>query len=126
VRRREARTIRSSERFDRAEWADDVGAPFPPEAQPGVDRRQRPRASQGERIPVATNFMRIDCSGMRCPQPVLKLAVETAETPAGTVVEIVGDCPTFEKDIRTFCERRKKTLLSVRPDGQRVVIQIQY
>ena len=35
--------------------------------------------------------MRIDCTGMRCPQPVLKLAVETAETPAGTVVEIVGD-----------------------------------
>src|SRR5512139_2749496 len=75
---------------------------------------------------VAQNFFRIDCSGMRCPQPVLKLAVETAETTAGTVVEIVGDCPTFEKDIRTFCERRKKTLLSVRPDGQKVVIQIQY
>ena len=72
------------------------------------------------------NVMRIDCSGMRCPQPVLKLAVETAETPAGTVVEIVGDCPTFEKDIRTFCDRRKKTLLSVRGDGAKVVIQIQY
>jgi tRNA 2-thiouridine synthesizing protein A len=81
--------------------------------------------SQGAReVPV--NLMRIDCSGMRCPQPVLKLAVETAETPAGTVVEIVGDCPTFEKDIRTFCDRRKKTLLSVRGDGAKVVIQIQY
>jgi len=68
--------------------------------------------------------MRIDCSGMPCPQPVLKLAVETAETPAGTVVEIVGDCPTFEKDVRTFCDRRKKALLSVRPDGVRTVIRI--
>ena len=75
---------------------------------------------------VSVNLMRIDCSGMRCPQPVLKLAVETAETPAGTVVEIIGDCPTFEKDIRTFCDRRKKTLLSVRGDGVRMVIQIQY
>jgi tRNA 2-thiouridine synthesizing protein A len=93
----------------------------PPETGPGADR-----ASPRRTHPVASNFMRIDCSGMRCPQPVLKLAVETAETPAGTVVEIVGDCPTFEKDIRTFCERRKKTLLSIRPDGQRVVIQIQY
>jgi tRNA 2-thiouridine synthesizing protein A len=72
------------------------------------------------------NLMKIDCAGMRCPQPVLKLAVETAETPAGTVVEIAGDCPTFEKDIRTFCERRKKTLLSVRADGVKTVIQIQY
>jgi tRNA 2-thiouridine synthesizing protein A len=41
-------------------------------------------------------------------------------------VEIVGDCPTFEKDIRTFCDRRKKTLLSVRGDGVKTVIQIQY
>jgi tRNA 2-thiouridine synthesizing protein A len=72
------------------------------------------------------DLLRIDCSGMRCPQPVLKLAVETAETSEGTVVEIVGDCPTFEKDIRTFCERRKKTLLSVRRDGAKTVIQIQY
>jgi tRNA 2-thiouridine synthesizing protein A len=75
---------------------------------------------------VATNSTKIDCSGMRCPQPVLKLAVETAETPAGTVVEITGDCPTFEKDIRTFCERRKKTLLSVRGDGLKTVMLIQY
>jgi tRNA 2-thiouridine synthesizing protein A len=72
------------------------------------------------------NVMKIDCSGMRCPQPVLKLAVETAETPAGTVVEITGDCPTFEKDIRTFCERRRKTLLAVRAEGAKMLIQIQY
>lgn len=72
------------------------------------------------------DLVQIDCTGMRCPQPVLKLAVETADTPAGTVVEIVGDCPTFEKDIRTFCDRRRKTLLSVRPEGARTRIQIQY
>jgi tRNA 2-thiouridine synthesizing protein A len=79
---------------------------------------------EGERS--VNNAVRIDCSGMRCPQPVLKLAVETADTPVGTVVEIIGDCPTFEKDIRTFCDRRRKTLLSVRPDGPKMVIQIQY
>jgi tRNA 2-thiouridine synthesizing protein A len=71
-------------------------------------------------------LVQIDCTGMRCPQPVLKLAVETADTPAGTVVEIVGDCPTFEKDIRTFCDRRRKTLLSVRPEGASTRIKIQY
>jgi tRNA 2-thiouridine synthesizing protein A len=79
---------------------------------------------QGER-PVK-EMIRLDCSGMRCPQPVLKLAVETADTPSGTVVEIVGDCPTFEKDIRTFCDRRRKTLISIRPEGAKTLIQIQY
>lgn len=70
--------------------------------------------------------MQLDCCGMRCPKPVLRLAVEAAEAPAGTVVEIVGDCPTFEKDVRVFCERRKKTLLAVQCDGCRTSIRIQY
>ena len=72
------------------------------------------------------NLQRVDAIGLRCPQPVLRLAVETAETSPGTVVEITGDCPTFERDVRTFCERRRKTVLSVRGDGARMVIQIQY
>ena len=67
----------------------------------------------------------MDCCGMRCPQPVLRLAAETAEAPAGTIVEIVGDCPTFEKDVRVFCERRKKTLLAIRSDGAKTSIRIQ-
>jgi tRNA 2-thiouridine synthesizing protein A len=61
---------------------------------------------------------------MRCPQPVLRLAVESAHLPAGTVVEIVGDCPTLEEDVRTFCERRKKTLLAVRPSGAAMAIRL--
>ena len=63
---------------------------------------------------------------MRCPQPVLRLAVETAEAPSGAEVEVVGDCPTFEKDVRTFCDRRKKTLLTVQPDGARTVVRIRF
>jgi tRNA 2-thiouridine synthesizing protein A len=54
---------------------------------------------------------------MRCPQPVLRLAVETAGLAPGTVVEIAADCATFEQDVRTFCERRKKTLLGVERAG---------
>ena len=71
-------------------------------------------------------IIRMDCTGMRCPQPVLRLAAETAEAPAGTIVEIVGTCPTFEKDIRVFCERRKKTVLAIRSDGTRTFIRIRY
>ncbi len=71
-------------------------------------------------------IVRMDCTGMRCPQPVLRLAVETAGIAAGTVVEIVGDCPTFEKDVRVFCKRRKKTLLAVLFEDAKTFIRIQY
>jgi tRNA 2-thiouridine synthesizing protein A len=70
--------------------------------------------------------IRMDCTGMRCPQPVLRLAAETAEAPVGTIVEIVGNCTTFERDVRAFCERRKKTLLAIQVDGTRTSIRIQF
>ncbi len=73
---------------------------------------------------ASPELMRLDCCGMRCPQPVLRLAVEAAGAPAGMIVEIVGDCPTFEKDVRVFCERRKKTLLAIRIDGTKTFIRI--
>ncbi len=79
--------------------------------------------SEGVRAPRP---LRMDCIGMRCPQPVLRLAAETIDTPVGTFIEIVGDCPTFEKDVRVFCERRKKTLLAVERDGARTTIRIRY
>jgi len=46
------------------------------------------------------------------------------KTQKGTVVEIVGDCPTFEKDVRQFCERRGKTVLAVLGKGSQLTIQI--
>lgn len=55
----------------------------------------------------------LDTVGMQCPQPVLKLAVRAAEMHAGDTLEIVGDCPTFERDIREWCRRLGKAMLSI-------------
>jgi tRNA 2-thiouridine synthesizing protein A len=73
---------------------------------------------------VAPALVHMDCTGMRCPQPVFRLAIESAETPPGTIVEIVGDCPTFEKDIRTFCQRHQRAILSIRAESGRTTIQL--
>jgi tRNA 2-thiouridine synthesizing protein A len=59
----------------------------------------------------------LDCSGLRCPQPILKIAAKSAELKPGDLLEVTADCPTFEKDVRQWCERTKKTLISVRDDG---------
>jgi len=40
-------------------------------------------------------------------------------------LEVLADCPTFERDVRTWCERLGKTLLSVHEEeGYRKTIQI--
>jgi tRNA 2-thiouridine synthesizing protein A len=75
---------------------------------------------------VNDNVFRIDTVGMRCPLPVLALGNATTRTLAGTVVEITGDCPTFETDVRRFCERRGKLILAVRGKPPRLTIQIRF
>jgi tRNA 2-thiouridine synthesizing protein A len=73
-----------------------------------------------------SSIQRIDALGMRCPHPVLILGNETTRTATGTVVEIVGDCPSFEKDVRQFCERRGRTVLAVLGVPPTLTIQIQF
>lgn len=59
----------------------------------------------------------LDATGLKCPQPVLKLSVISSEMKSGEILEIIGDCPTFEKDIHAWCSRLKKTLVLMRDEG---------
>lgn len=59
----------------------------------------------------------LDCNGLKCPQPVLKVAAKAPSMKPGDVLEIIADCTTFAKDMQTWCERSKKTLLFCRDEG---------
>lgn len=61
--------------------------------------------------------VQLDTLGLRCPQPVLKIAAKAPELQPGDILEVVADCPTFEKDVREWCTRTKKTLLWIRDEG---------
>lgn len=69
-------------------------------------------------------MVRVDTLGMRCPQPVLILAHSVRGHPPGTLVEIQGDCPTFEKDVRVWAERERKTVLAVLGSAPRFTVHI--
>jgi tRNA 2-thiouridine synthesizing protein A len=56
----------------------------------------------------------LDTTGLKCPQPVLKIAAKSPDMQLGDILEVIGDCPTFERDIRAWCKRLKKTLLFIR------------
>jgi tRNA 2-thiouridine synthesizing protein A len=59
----------------------------------------------------------LDMVGMKCPQPVLKIAVRAPDMNPGDILEVIGDCPTFERDVRVWCQRLKKTFLSIQDEG---------
>ena len=69
----------------------------------------------------------IDTLGMRCPLPVVKIAVMAPDMQPGDILEILGDCPTFERDVLTWCMRLEKEVLSVKDEGgDKKRIQIQF
>ncbi|MBW2734630.1 MAG: sulfurtransferase TusA family protein [Deltaproteobacteria bacterium] len=55
----------------------------------------------------------LDCRGMKCPQPVLKLAIKARVIPAGSTIEIHADCPSFPTDVSKWCQDNGKVLVSV-------------
>jgi tRNA 2-thiouridine synthesizing protein A len=69
----------------------------------------------------------IDTLGLKCPQPVWKIAVKAPDMKPGDILEILGDCPTFKRDVLTWCKLLEKVVLSVKDEGQnRNRIQIQF
>lgn len=74
----------------------------------------------------APGAMQVDAVGLRCPLPVLALGNATTSVPPGTIVEIRGDCPSFEADVRRYCARRGKTILAVRGRAPLLTIQIRF
>ena len=70
--------------------------------------------------------VKLDCKGLRCPQPILKIAAKMPEVAKGDVLEVEADCDTFEQDVRKWCERMKKTLPAVTAQGKVKTAQIQF
>jgi tRNA 2-thiouridine synthesizing protein A len=69
----------------------------------------------------------LDTEGLKCPQPILKIAVKSPDMNHGDILEVLGDCPTFEQDVRKWCERLGKIVLSVKGNGEnKKWIQIQF
>jgi tRNA 2-thiouridine synthesizing protein A len=69
----------------------------------------------------------LDTLGLKCPHPVLKIAVKAPDMMPGDILEVLGDCRTFEEDVRSWCKRLGKVFLSVKNDGNyKKTIQIQF
>jgi len=69
----------------------------------------------------------LDTLNLKCPGPLLKIAVRAANMKQGDILEVIGDCPTFERDIKMWCRRSRKTLLFIENyDNGKMKCQIQF
>jgi len=70
--------------------------------------------------------MNLDFTGLKCPQPVLKLSVAARQIDAGTMVEIEADCPEFPNDIKAWCTKQQKVLIACHDVGGKYKAQVQF
>lgn len=68
----------------------------------------------------------IDLKGLRCPQPILKIAAKSVEMNSGDILVVEADCPTFEKDVKAWCDKVGKPLLFINQEGETFRCQIQF
>ena len=59
----------------------------------------------------------LDCLGLKCPQPILKVVAKIPAMNAGDILEILADCPSFPADIKAWSGKTGKVLLMCSTDG---------
>ena len=66
----------------------------------------------------------LDARGLKCPLPSMKMMSMSRDMKPGEILEVIADCPTFEADVRKFCEVMKKALLFVKVEGAAKRVQV--
>jgi len=67
----------------------------------------------------------LDCSGMQCPGPIMKVFETMGTMQDGSVVEVSASDPGFVKDIVAWCRRTGNTLLNTEKRGVDYIALVQ-
>ena len=75
--------------------------------------------------PQPTACMRLDCSGLQCPGPILKVFEAMKDLKNGEIMEVSASDPGFARDIGAWTRRTGNTLVSNEKRGQEYVALVQ-
>jgi TusA-related sulfurtransferase len=69
----------------------------------------------------------LNALGLRCPKPVLEVVLRAVKMQSGDILEVWGDCPRLEKDLRYWCYRSGRKLVGEPVEagkGQKIQIRL--
>jgi NADPH-dependent 2,4-dienoyl-CoA reductase/sulfur reductase-like enzyme/peroxiredoxin family protein/TusA-related sulfurtransferase/rhodanese-related sulfurtransferase len=78
----------------------------------------------GETVMAGQSF-RLNCSGLQCPGPIMKVFETIKGLNDGDVVEVIASDPGFTRDIAAWCKQTGNTLLSTSKSGNEYVASVQ-
>jgi len=59
----------------------------------------------------------LDCTGLSCPMPIVKLAQTTKSMEAGETITVTADDPGFEPDVQAWVDAQGHELKSLEEEG---------
>ena len=59
----------------------------------------------------------LDCTGLSCPMPIVKLAQKMKELQSGQVLELLADDVGARQDVPAWCKRTGNELLGMEENG---------
>ena len=63
--------------------------------------------------------LELDCRGLRCPLPIIRLANAIGDVPVGGTLAVVADDPAARPDVQAWCRMRGHEYVGedTAPDG---------
>jgi len=75
--------------------------------------------------PTAAQAIRVNCCGMQCPGPIMKVFETMKDMKDGELLEVSASDPGFTADIASWCRRTGNTLVSNEKRGTDYVAMVQ-
>ena len=82
---------------------------------PQAEEAGEPKSEVKEHKPVekqTVNTIRLDCSGMQCPGPIMEVFKSISNMKDGELLAVTASDPGFHRDIVSWCRRTGNTLVS--------------
>jgi len=67
---------------------------------------------------------KLDCSGLSCPMPIMKLAGAMKKMNSGEILEMIGTDPGSKEDVPAWCEKTGNEFLERTEEGGSFIFYI--
>ncbi len=86
------------------------------------DQGDQAARSSASAAPIVS--VRLDCSGLQCPGPIMKVFETVKDMPDGSVLEVSASDPGFTRDIGAWCRRTGNTLVGTERRGNDYIARV--
>lgn len=95
------------------------------ETPPVFTSAEKSPAAPGSAKDSPQKLQILDCSGLQCPGPIMKVNETLKQMPEGSRLQVSATDMGFARDIDAWCRRTGNTLLSTERQGRENIVTIQ-